>query len=251
MEFAGDWGLDQGPRIAPVRPDGSVEKDKTELRISSMEAFDSADHVVNSLAPPVDPAVAQNVEPVFGERVREGMKNTGINRPRSAGAFDSVFPFDTPADPLRVAEEAVLSPDDFSFQLMPLHDEIKIFFAGSQFFESGKNRIFTAQADVELILFQGIERPGLPQEGKPVRRSAPRMKESIGVAAADERVSELDVAPDAAKDLDVGKQGRDVHVVTKIRPHSIISASLLFDKAEREKYTIFPFRLCPVYHVAR
>jgi len=49
-------------------------------------------------------------------------------------------------------------------------------------------------------------------KAQPAGLVAPRMEENEIMAAADEFIAELEITADSSKDLNVGKQGRNLHI---------------------------------------
>jgi hypothetical protein len=81
--------------------------------------------------------------------------------------------------------------------------EIEILHPRPQGVEGRQDGVFAAQPGVELLLAEGRERAEPAAERKPVGRDAARGEKSDIQAASGKLVAELQIAPDAAEDLDV------------------------------------------------
>ena len=105
---------------------------------------------------------------------------------------------------------------------MPLDDKIKELRPGVEGLELGENRVFTAKTDVECRGGEGGKRARFSEKRKPSRGISLGVKESEGMAKADEFVPDFDITPHSAEDLDVGQDGGDFQSRTSKRFHRFI-----------------------------
>jgi hypothetical protein len=211
MEIEGDVRPDEGPGIAAVPSDKSVEKNDLEVGVPAEKAFDGPDDVLDPLAAPVDPAVTEDVEGGGGGARVEGVKNGWVHPARGAMAGQAVPTLDQTADALGISEKAVGTADDLAFGLVALEDEIEKFRPGREAVELGKHRVLARQSDVERIGSQGGKGARLPEKGKPFRRTARGMEKGKGMAEPDDFIPDFDITADSPENLDMGKDGRNLH----------------------------------------
>jgi hypothetical protein len=216
MEIMRKTCPDERARIATVLPHQAVEHDELEVRIFPREPFGGPNDLTDSLPLPEDAAEAENPELVRVRRdsfpFREWMEDLRVDSSGGPKAGDAIFAFDPAADSLRIAEIKIVLTDNVAFFFVTFKDKIKVLPPGSEALELGQDRIFAAEPDVETLLGERGERPDEGLKFKPGRLCAGRMENDELVAAPGEFVPNLQIAPDAAKNLDVGKQGGDSHL---------------------------------------
>ena len=165
----------------------------------------------DALSALVDAAVTEDVYRLPGWLFGRGMEDARIDAARGAMTLDAVLALHPAADALGIPEEIELLADDFLFPLMPFEDEIEVLRSGAEAFELRQDGIFTAYADVEGVVGKRGKRPGFGLKIEPIRLAALRMKKDEGMAAPGEFVAQLEIAPDAAINLDVREERGDLH----------------------------------------
>ena len=212
IEIVGDVGFYQRARIAAVGSDQRVEEDEPQTGILRVKGFNGPDNVPDAFAAFVDPAVAEDVERFMRGFIQGGMENARIDAARRPVTEDPVLPLHPPADPLGIPEKQKIFPDDLLLPFVALKDEIEIFRGGPEALEPGQDGILAAKGDVEGVVGQGGKGSRLGLEIQPFRLAPLRMEENEGMTAAGELVAELEIAADAAEDLDVREEGGDLHM---------------------------------------
>jgi hypothetical protein len=214
IKFVRNGGPDERPGVTLVFADHAIEENKAEMGVLLVKLLDSPDHLPDAFSLLVDSAITE--DPEFPARMpRQPEKYLRVDPARRSETPHLVFSLYPPADAFGTAEVVIVTAGHFLLFFVAFEDEIEEFRPGPEALELREDGIFTADPHLEFLGRDRLKCLDLPPELKPIRLRPCRSEQDKAMASPDERVANLDVAPDPAKYFHVGEKGGNVHFATE------------------------------------